>query len=134
MYIFLAYFCMFAPYMCWQMPKIHAPFGPNGEQQIMDSSPFCVNENKKLYNITCKTCHGELGQRNGSNGWTNEIVPINQLTWEISSISKAILNHMPPHHIRAKFCLQNARVKRIFYLFLKCQFETQKINFHYFCH
>jgi hypothetical protein len=27
-------------YMCWQVPKIHAPFGPNGEQQIRHSSPF----------------------------------------------------------------------------------------------
>jgi len=29
-------------YLCWQMPKIHAPFGPNGEQQIKHSSPFCM--------------------------------------------------------------------------------------------
>jgi hypothetical protein len=29
-------------YMCWQVPKIHAPSGPNGEQQIKHSSPFCV--------------------------------------------------------------------------------------------
>jgi hypothetical protein len=27
-------------YMCWQVPKIHAPFGPNGEQQIKNSFPF----------------------------------------------------------------------------------------------
>jgi uncharacterized membrane protein YciS (DUF1049 family) len=29
-------------YMCWQVPKIHAPSGSNGEQQIRHSSPFCV--------------------------------------------------------------------------------------------
>jgi hypothetical protein len=29
-------------YTCWQVPKIHAPFGPNGEQQIRNSSPFCM--------------------------------------------------------------------------------------------
>ncbi len=29
-------------YMCWQVPKIHVPSGPNGEQQIKHSSPFCV--------------------------------------------------------------------------------------------
>jgi len=29
-------------YMCWQVLKIHAPSGPNGEQQIKHSSPFCV--------------------------------------------------------------------------------------------
>jgi hypothetical protein len=27
-------------YMCWQVPKIHVPFGPNGEQQIRHDSPF----------------------------------------------------------------------------------------------
>jgi hypothetical protein len=29
-------------YLCWQMPKICASFGPNGEQQINHNSPFCV--------------------------------------------------------------------------------------------
>jgi cytochrome c5 len=50
--------------------------------------------NKKLYNITCKTCHGELGQRIRSAGWRAEIVPKIQLTQEKSLVSKAILNHM----------------------------------------
>jgi len=27
-------------YMCWQVPNYHAPFSPNGEQQIMHSFPF----------------------------------------------------------------------------------------------
>jgi hypothetical protein len=29
-------------YMCWQLPKIHAPSSPNGEQQIRHNSPLCV--------------------------------------------------------------------------------------------
>jgi hypothetical protein len=29
-------------YMCWQVLKNNVPFGPNGEQQIKHSSPFCV--------------------------------------------------------------------------------------------
>jgi hypothetical protein len=29
-------------YMCWQMPKSHAPSGLNGEQKIKHSSPFYV--------------------------------------------------------------------------------------------
>jgi len=29
-------------YMCWQVPKIHAPYEPNGEQQIEHSSLFCM--------------------------------------------------------------------------------------------
>jgi hypothetical protein len=28
-------------YLCWQVPKIHAPSSPNGEQQIKHNSPFC---------------------------------------------------------------------------------------------
>jgi hypothetical protein len=42
-------------------------------------------------------------------------------------------------HIRKKLFLQNARVKRSFYLLLKCQFETKKqaplfFLLDYICH
>jgi hypothetical protein len=58
-------------YMCWQVPKIHAPYDPNGEQQIEHSSLFCVKgwgvgqksslvffwQGSDIFPIELKMCH-----------------------------------------------------------------------------
>lgn len=47
---------------------------------------------------TCKSLHGESGHRIGSETWIEEIVPINQLILEESSVSNGILNLIPGDH------------------------------------
>jgi len=67
-------------YMCWQVPKIHAPFNPNGEQQIRYSFPFCMRievwaTRVPLFFLT-QRCH------------------IPNWTWDVSPIYTCILLHL----------------------------------------
>ena len=47
---------------------------------------------------TWRSRQGDCGQRAESAAWTPEMVPMNQLIRDESSVSNAILNRMPGHH------------------------------------